>query len=76
MKERHWRSIVKAISWRLTGTLDTMVISFFVTGRVKLALTIGLVEIFTKIVLYYFHERIWNKIPIGWMKDDKADYQI
>ena len=53
--EKHYRSLVKAVSWRLTGTLDTIIVSFFVTGHIKLALTIGFVELFTKIGLYYAH---------------------
>ena len=75
MSERHSRSVVKAISWRATGTLDTIVVSFFVTGQLKMALSIGFVELFTKIVLYYLHERAWNRISFGRTKSDK-DYEI
>jgi len=75
MSEKHYRSVVKAFSWRATGTVDTIVVSYFVTGQVKLALSIGFVELFTKIGLYYLHERIWNKISFG--KDKPAkDYEI
>lgn len=63
--EKHGRSLAKAISWRTTGTIDTFVISYFVTGRVGLAGAIAGVEIVTKIVLYYFHERVWAAIPWG-----------
>jgi len=75
MGEQRNRSLVKAISWRATGTLDTVVISFLVTGRIKLAVSIGFVELFTKIGLYYLHERIWNKIPLGRSKS-KDDFTI
>ncbi|MGB5273804.1 MAG: DUF2061 domain-containing protein [Flavobacteriaceae bacterium] len=64
--ERPLRSIAKSISWRLIGTLDTILISWIITGEVKVALSIGLVELFTKMLLYFFHERIWNQI--GWGK--------
>jgi uncharacterized membrane protein len=64
--ERPLRSIAKSISWRLIGTLDTILISWIITGKVKVALSIGLVELFTKMLLYFFHERIWNQI--GWGK--------
>ncbi len=64
-KDDHWRSVVKAITWRLTGTVDTIVISWIVTHKLHLALTIGSVELFTKIILYYFHERIWEHIKTG-----------
>jgi uncharacterized membrane protein len=75
MREKHYRSAVKALSWRITGTLDTIVVSYFVTGQVKLALSIGFVELFTKIALYYLHERMWNRISFGREKLDK-DYEI
>ncbi len=65
MADKPYRSLLKATSWRVTGTLDTILVSFLVTGRVKPALTIGFVELFTKITLYYFHERLWNKLPLG-----------
>jgi uncharacterized membrane protein len=63
--ETHGRSFAKAISWRTTGTIDTMVISWFVTGSIKFAVSIGLVEVVTKSLLYYVHERVWLKIPFG-----------
>ena len=52
MTEKPYRSFVKALSWRVTGTLDTMVISYLITSQMKWALTIGLVEVFTKIGLF------------------------
>jgi len=75
MKEKHYRSLLKAISWRVTGTVDTIVVSFIVTGKIKLALSIGFVELFTKIGLYYVHERVWNRIAFGREKSGK-DYEI
>jgi len=59
------RSIVKAISWRIVGTLDTVIISWFITGKITMALSIGLIEVVTKMILYFFHERIWNIIKWG-----------
>jgi uncharacterized membrane protein len=79
MAEKHYRSLVKGISWRMTGSLDTMIISFLVTGKIKFALTITGVELFTKVFLYYVHERVWLKIPFGQVKDpppDKPSYNI
>ncbi|RUU04088.1 DUF2061 domain-containing protein [Mesorhizobium sp. USDA-HM6] len=63
--DTHSRSFIKALSWRATGTIDTMIISLVVTGSVKLAATIGLTEVLTKSLLYYLHERAWLKIPYG-----------
>jgi uncharacterized membrane protein len=56
------KSIMKSISWRIVGTIDTMIISYFITGKVTVAVSIGGVEVFTKTILYYFHERLWAHI--------------
>jgi uncharacterized membrane protein len=56
------KSIIKSLSWRVVGTLDTIIISYFVTGKVTMALSIGSAEVITKTVLYYFHERAWIHI--------------
>lgn len=64
-KEKPIRSIAKSISWRIVGTLDTMIISWIVTGQLNTALVIGGVEVVTKMVLYFFHERVWNTIKWG-----------
>ena len=55
------KSLLKTVSWRVVGTIDTMVIAYFLTGEVTVAVSIGSVEVFTKLVLYYVHERVWNK---------------
>ena len=74
MQEKAYRSVVKTISWRTIGTLDTMIISYFITGDLVMAASIGSIEVVTKMILYYFHERAWNKIPLGKVK--APDYQI
>lgn len=65
MKDKPSRSLVKAISWRVTGTLDTILITYLVTGRAKWAFSIGLVELFTKVFLYFVHERVWDRLAFG-----------
>lgn len=60
------RTSAKTISWRTLGTVDTILISYFVTGSVAMAGAIGSIEIFTKMALYFIHERVWDKI--GWGK--------
>lgn len=74
------KSFMKSISWRIVGTLDTIVISYFITGRITLALSIGSVEVITKTILYYFHERLWahiHRIRVSlWFKSDKKQYEI
>ena len=74
MIEEKKRSLIKAVSWRTTGTIDTMVVSFIVTGNPTAAVSIGLVEVITKIALYYVHERAWNKINFG--KKQEPEYNI
>jgi uncharacterized membrane protein len=64
-REAHSRSILKAVSWRITGTLDTFIISFIVTGKVSIAGSIAATELLTKIALYYGHERVWSAIHWG-----------
>ncbi|MEI6122932.1 MAG: DUF2061 domain-containing protein [Bacteroidota bacterium] len=56
------RSLVKGISWRIIGTIDTFVIAYFFFHKTSIALPIAITEVFTKILLYFFHERLWNKI--------------
>lgn len=55
------KSLLKTVSWRVVGTLDTMMIAYILTGEIGMAISIGSVEVFTKMVLYYLHERVWNK---------------
>lgn len=61
MVDKSSRSILKTISWRMIGTIDTVLISWVVVGNLNFAVTIGVVELFTKILLYFLHERAWNK---------------
>jgi len=74
MQEKAYRSVVKTISWRTVGTLDTIIISYFITGNLAMAASIGSIEVVTKMILYYFHERAWNKISLG--REKAPDYQI
>ena len=65
MKENKSRSIGKSISWRVLASCDTILISYLITGSIAIAATIGSIEVMTKMVLYYFHERAWNKFTFG-----------
>lgn len=56
------RSLVKAISYRFLGTFATIIISYILTQEVRLSLSIGAFELVGKIVLFYLHERLWDKI--------------
>jgi uncharacterized membrane protein len=63
-----WVSLVKSVSWRLLGTLDTILISWLVTGNASFALSIGAVEVITKMLLYYLHERVWERLLLKYRK--------
>lgn len=59
------RSVVKSLSWRVLGTLDTILISWWISGDFTVAFSIGSFELITKTVLYFFHERFWTRIKWG-----------
>jgi uncharacterized membrane protein len=65
MKETNTRSITKAITYRAWQSLNTFIISLVVTGRLDWAAAIVSIEVIVKIVVYFFHERIWTKIRWG-----------
>ena len=67
-KRRH---ILKTITWRIIGTLDTMILSWIITGNWKFGVAIGGVEIITKMILYYFHERAWYRFSNFGIKNKK-----
>ena len=74
--EKPIRSIAKAISWRVTGTIDTVIVSYVLTGSPKAALSIGFAELFTKMALYYLHERAWMRIKFGKDVVKPPEYEI
>ena len=59
------RSGVKTGTWRMIASLDTFLLAFFFTGNIGTALSIGGLEIVTKLVLYFFHERAWSRVKFG-----------
>ena len=65
MKENKSRSIGKSISWRVLASCDTILISYLITGSIGIAASIGSIEILTKMILYYFHERAWDRFEFG-----------
>jgi uncharacterized membrane protein len=64
------RHIAKTITWRIVGTIDTMLLGWIVSGNLKIGLSVGGLELLTKMGLYYAHERIWYKSNFG-LKDRK-----
>ena len=84
------RSIAKAVSWRVVGTLDTLLLSFVIlsflgsffgleeasgTDKMKTAISIALTEVATKMVLYYLHERFWSRVRWDRALDEEGNYR-
>ena len=65
MHDKHIRSITKGLSWRVFATLTTMILVFAFTGKLALAVGVGALEVITKLLIYYAHERTWDKINWG-----------
>lgn len=59
------RHIYKTLTWRLIGTLDTVLLGWIVSGDPTVGLTIGSLELVTKMILYYLHERVWYRVDFG-----------
>ena len=75
--EHRFRSLLKAFSWRITATLTTLLISYWITGSITTASIISIIEFFSKMFLYYLHERIWGSVNLGVdVRRSQTDYQI
>ena len=72
--ETHARSIAKAISYRILGSLTTAMLVFWYSGKLKESAGIGVADMVLKLGLYFLHERLWNKIPIG--RPKAPEYEI
>ncbi|MDA3871557.1 MAG: adenylyl-sulfate kinase [Candidatus Marinimicrobia bacterium] len=64
-KETHARSVIKSISWRFWASLTTIALVLLFVGEIKAALSVGITEVVAKLILYFFHERTWDKIRFG-----------
>ncbi|GAF76151.1 unnamed protein product, partial [marine sediment metagenome] len=72
--ESHYRSIVKAITWRAGGTVVTFAVAWILTGNISLSAGIGLLDTVIKIGAYYVHERLWIRVKFGRLK--RPEYEI
>lgn len=61
----HKRHILKTITWRIVGTIDTILLGWLISGDPTIGLSVGGAELFTKMFLYYLHERTWYGIDFG-----------
>ena len=64
-QETHTRSVVKALTWRILGTVTTTALVYLFTRRFSLSLAVGGLEFVSKIGLYWFHERVWDRLHFG-----------
>ncbi len=71
--DSHIRSLVKAVSWRVVGSLDTFLLALLFTGSGKFAVSIATAEALTKVVLFYLHERAWRKVRWGRLEAKPAE---
>lgn len=74
--ESHSRSIAKAVTWRVLGSIATTLIVFVFTRRLIASLAVGGVEFLSKIGLFWLHERIWDRIPLGRHTEPRPDFRI
>lgn len=65
MIDRPIRSLAKTISWRITGSASTFLIALLIAGDLQVAGSIAVIQLVANTVLYYFHERMWNRIGFG-----------
>jgi len=65
VRESSLRSLLKAITYRVTGTITTALVTFMVTGELATAIAVGSIEPFVKLIIYFLHERAWQRVPIG-----------
>lgn len=72
--ETHYRSLIKALSWRILATVITFSVVMVLTGELEMAATVGLIDTFIKLGIYYGHERLWSKIQFGRLK--QPEYRI
>jgi len=70
-KVSYKRHILKTITWRVVGTIDTIILGWVISGDPTIGLSVGGAELATKMILYYLHERVWYKIDFGVKRNEK-----
>ena len=72
--ETRRRSMAKAISWRILAAIITACVALAMTHQIEFAAKIGLIDTAVKLLIYFFHERIWNKVNYG--RVSTPDYEV
>lgn len=70
------RHLAKTVSWRIVGTIDTIILSWVISGDPFVGLSIGAAEVITKMTLYYLHERAWYRYEFGIQRPRKTKSHI
>jgi len=73
--ESRKRHIAKTVTWRLVGTVDTMMLAWIISGDPMIGLKVGFTEVATKMILYYLHERAWYRINYGLPQRTHKDHE-
>ncbi|MGD2103806.1 MAG: DUF2061 domain-containing protein [Anaerolineae bacterium] len=76
VRDHQWRSILKTISWRVIATGTTTSLVYLFTGKLHLAIEVGLLEVVLKLLFYYLHERGWESIAWGQMEHPLASLPV
>ena len=72
--DSHLRTIMKTVSWRVMGMLFTAAVAWIVTRKIGFAASIGVIDFVVKGLVYYVHERVWNKLELG--RQRRPEYEI
>ncbi len=64
-QESHLRSVLKGLTWRIIATSTTILVAYVLTGEMDLAIKVGALEFVLKLIIYYAHERVWQRVPRG-----------
>lgn len=72
----HKRHILKTITWRVIGTIDTIFLGWIISGDPTIGLSVGGAELSTKMILYYLHERAWYRIDFGVKREKNETISI
>ncbi len=68
-KESHIRSLLKGLTWRIIATSMIFAITYFSTGEIQMAMKVAAIEFPVKLLIYYIHERAWQLVPIGGVRE-------
>lgn len=76
LKSSRRRHLAKTVTWRIVGTIDTMLLAWVISGDPMVGLHVGMAEIVTKMALYYVHEEIWHRSKFGLRKQPNEIEEI